>query len=269
MKEIRNGQKIEAIRQLREETGLDLKEAKIIIDRETALHQASHPNNFPELTSSRLSRLKSSSPLSQALAEISHWIDTSKSSHAQNIHQNRAPRLGLAREEIDRNLKDINFCPSEEVYELYQWHDGRIILGDYANPVFFLRLKEAVSCMVNLKVLKLPIFVGDEIYYVVDCATDAQISSPIHCYDQYDSSEFTINTNAYAPSITSLMQAIVECIKNYDGISAHYMAGDKNLPLAQSSETRDDYRFYKSLLDPIYARYGIRSLDGSKGGLWR
>ena len=122
--------------------------------------------------------------------------------------------------------------------------------------------------MVNLKVPRLPIFVGDEIYYVVDCATDAQLSLPIHCYDHYDSSEFKINTNAYAPSITSLMQAIVECIKTYDGISANYMAGDKNLILSPSSETRDDYGFYKSLLDPIYARYGIRNLDGSGGSLW-
>lgn len=49
---IRSGRKIDAIKQLREERGIGLKEAKHIIDREIAALRASNPNYALENQSS-------------------------------------------------------------------------------------------------------------------------------------------------------------------------------------------------------------------------
>lgn len=38
--------------------------------------------------------------------------------------------------------KKFNF--SDEIYELYQWHDGQIVFGDMASPVCFTPLKDAI-----------------------------------------------------------------------------------------------------------------------------
>lgn len=54
---IRSGRKIDAIKQLREERGIGLKEAKHIVDREVARLRASNPNYALENQSSPLPKL--------------------------------------------------------------------------------------------------------------------------------------------------------------------------------------------------------------------
>ncbi len=52
MDAIRSGRKIDAIKQLREERGLGLKESKHIVDREMAAYRASNPHLAQENQSS-------------------------------------------------------------------------------------------------------------------------------------------------------------------------------------------------------------------------
>jgi len=52
MEAIRSGRKIDAIKQLREERGLGLKESKHIVDREMAAYRASNPHLAQENQSS-------------------------------------------------------------------------------------------------------------------------------------------------------------------------------------------------------------------------
>jgi ribosomal protein L7/L12 len=54
---VRSGRKIDAIKQLREERGIGLKEAKHIIDREIAALRASDPNYAQQNQSSSLSTI--------------------------------------------------------------------------------------------------------------------------------------------------------------------------------------------------------------------
>ncbi|MBE9029193.1 hypothetical protein IQ266_05380 [filamentous cyanobacterium LEGE 11480] len=269
LEEIHAGRKIEAIRALREQHNLDLPAAKAIVDREMDHYQAIAPANGVNSSSMPRSRLTVSSPLSVALAEISAWIDTSQSRHAEGIRTSNQLRPGLDRPTIERTLADTNVHISEEVYELYQWHDGKIVMGDYANAIIFMPLHDAVVAAQRRNLPGLPIFVGDAIYCMVDALSDASLPAPIRCYDGFGGSEPQINTSAYAPSLTSLMQAAAECIRRYDGISAYYMADDPQLKLAHPDVPRHHQGFYQSLLDPIYAKYGIKGFADNAGSLWR
>ncbi|MGR3275748.1 hypothetical protein ACSYAD_11590 [Acaryochloris marina NIES-2412] len=273
IEEIRAGRKIDAIRTLREETGLDFKTATEIVLHELTSFRDSNLDDSLKVKSKNLSHLTSSSPLSQALREISNWIDTSQTSHAKIIRESKQLRAGLDQEKIDWYLKDMNFHLSLEVSELYQWHDGRVLLGDYANSIFFVQLKNAAKYLRNQSIYngfsKLPLFIGDQVYFVVDSAINNQTFSEIYCFDGMGNSEFSINTKAYSPSITNLMQAVAECAKLYDGISPYFMVGDEQLKLGCSSDTvNGKQRFYKSLLSPIYERYGIKDFEGNGGALW-
>lgn len=99
-----------------------------------------------------------SSPLTQALKEIDHWIETSSSYHAGRIRNDFNVRPGLEREMIELYSAEFDFHLSEEVYELYQWHDGHFGVGDYANHVFFGTLDQAVAdryCQGRLSILTL------------------------------------------------------------------------------------------------------------------
>ena len=68
------------------------------------------------------------SEITEALQRIEVWL--------QNHMPNRAAELrpGLTRNEINELVKDLPFNLPDEVYELYQWHDGsvnRFILENY------------------------------------------------------------------------------------------------------------------------------------------
>jgi cell wall assembly regulator SMI1 len=71
--------------------------------------------------------------LTQALQDIDYWIENSKSWHAEWI-RSFGVRPGLEREMIELYSEEYDFRFSEEIYELYQWHDGDIRVGDNANP---------------------------------------------------------------------------------------------------------------------------------------
>jgi hypothetical protein len=127
------------------------------------------------------------SPLTQALQEIDHWIETSKSWHADWIRK-FGVRPGLEREMIELYSEEFDFQFSEEVCELYQWHDGFIRLGDYANPVFFESLDTAGANIVRNHIPNrpyMPLFIGDEANWVTPEAFSDQQPSPIFLYDGF------------------------------------------------------------------------------------
>jgi hypothetical protein len=202
--------------------------------------------------------------LTDALQEIDIWIQTSASSHASQIRRDGI-RSGLDRDLIQVYSEEIDFHFSEEVYELYAWHDGVIQIGDYANPVFFNRLEQMGKYLVREQIPYspyLPLFTGDKAYWVIPEASRNQKKSPIFLLDGYITpnslkpEDGELSTNIYAPSITSLMQAIAECARTYDGISAQCMDGSN----------QDLYLSYKrSILSPIYDKYGV---VGSSSGIW-
>lgn len=206
--------------------------------------------------------------LTQALQDIDYWIENSRSWHANWIRSGRL-RPGLEREMIELYSEEYNFRFSEEVYELYQWHDGDIRVGDYANPVMFAALDQAVRDIVTEHFPYLPympLFVGDEIYYVIPEASDDEKVSPIFCFDGYISAmesraQGCFRHKVYAPSITCLMQAIAECAKTYDGISAQHMEVDHSW----SDIYPDRPKSWRSILSPIYDKYGV---VGDSSGIW-
>lgn len=218
------------------------------------------------------------SPLTVALQEIDHWIYTSDSWHAKRIRgQDMPPEMsastGLEREMIDLYAEEYNFTFSEEVYELYQWHDGCFTIGDMANPVQFVPLDFAVACIVRGDTPYrpyLPLFIGDSAYFTVPEATHGEQQSPLFFYDGYISpGELRPKSNwggfrpeHYAPNLTTLMQAIAACAKTHDGISTEYMLMDR----APDEIYTHKVSRQQSILTPIYRKYGI---TGDSAGVWR
>jgi hypothetical protein len=206
--------------------------------------------------------------LTQALQDIDYWIENSKSWHAEWI-RSFGVRPGLERDMIDLYAEEYDFRFSEEIYELYQWHDGDIRIGDNANPIFFVPLDCAVTHIVTGHfpyIPYMPLFIGDECYYVTPEASEGQKTSPIFGFDGYISGNKSrprgdFYHNNYAPSVTCLMQAIAECAKNYDGISAMHMDGS-----SKDIYPENTYLCNRSILSPIYEKYGV---IGGSSGLWR
>jgi hypothetical protein len=205
------------------------------------------------------------SQLTEALLEFDSWIENSKSWHANRIRSYKTVtgleiRPGLEREIIELSSEEYSFQLSEEVYELYQWHDGIIEMGDMANPVFFVNLDCAISYVCKFEFPCLPIFIGDDTFYVIHAAEPGQKFSPIYHYNGRIGSGTFVH-GAYSPSITSLIQAVAECAKTHDGISASLKSMD--------GSKEDIYRYhpkYHSILSPIYEKYGV---VGDCSGLWQ
>ncbi|MEM9217237.1 MAG: hypothetical protein AAGD25_23200 [Cyanobacteria bacterium P01_F01_bin.150] len=67
--------------------------------------------------------------LTQALEKIDYWISHSQSWHANHIRSSPVYRNlpGLEREMIELYSEEFQFRFSEEIYELYQWHDGGML----------------------------------------------------------------------------------------------------------------------------------------------
>jgi hypothetical protein len=78
------------------------------------------------------------SELTEALECIRDWLEEN------NPYEFSHLRAGLSRDEIDELVKDLPFTIPEEVYELYQWHDGRVDQFIH-NSYNFMSLQESIS----------------------------------------------------------------------------------------------------------------------------
>jgi hypothetical protein len=213
--------------------------------------------------------------LTKALQDIDSWIENSESWHADHIRSHLihgcGVHPGLEREMIELYSEEYNFQFSEELYELYQWHNGLFWVGDNANPISFVSLDMAVGNIVTEHfpcLPYMPLFTGDECYYVTPEASVGQKTSPIFGFDGFISARESrprgyFYYDTYAPSITALMQAIAECANTYDGISAHFMCYGGKL---QHREIYPNFPKKGSILSPIYDKYGV---VGDSSGLWQ
>ncbi len=78
------------------------------------------------------------SELTEALESIRSWLEIN------NPYEFSQLRSGLSRAEIDELVKNLPFTVPEEIYELYQWHDGRVD-NFIRNSYNFISLQEAIS----------------------------------------------------------------------------------------------------------------------------
>lgn len=210
--------------------------------------------------------------LTQALEKIDDWIRNSPSWHATHLRNTPVykNRPGLEREMIELYSEEFQFKFSEEVYELYQWHDGGMLISDMSNPVRFSSLDNSMHYCIGEHVPYrpyIPLFIGDESYFIIFEASESQQTSPIFFFNglifpgSSRPSRGGFSSYSYAPSITCLMQAIAECAMVHDGISSEYMLMDNN---AQEIYPDPWRRF--SILSPIFEKYGV---IGDCSGLWR
>ena len=86
------------------------------------------------------------SQLTEALNRIMNWLEEHQPEYAASFLP------GLSRQEIDEVIaSSLNLCIPEEIYELYQWRNGRSVepIIDTDIPTFeiynFLPLKEALE----------------------------------------------------------------------------------------------------------------------------
>ena len=109
------------------------------------------------------------SELTQALEKFSFWIENSQSSHAQMIRRHPtmddeyrkkwSPQPGLEREMIELYVEEMNLELPEEIYELYQWHNGQFVIGDYANSVYFESFEQSFHCVFEWGFNKFPTYI--------------------------------------------------------------------------------------------------------------
>ena len=210
------------------------------------------------------------SELTQALKRFSFWIENSQSSHAQIIKTNYpfrdekhrkewSPQPGLEREMIELYVEETNLELPEEIYEIYQWHNGKFEIGDYANPVYFPSFEEAFDCVFKWGFKKFPIFLGHRCHYAIDPVKRGQQTSPIRYYESgIEQNEDEIVYSVYAPSLTNVMKAVAECAEKYDAISIYYADFDSMPMKPRYSQS--------SLITQTYQKYGV---VGRSCGLWR
>lgn len=216
----------------------------------------------------RLSKTIVMSELTQALKKFSFWIENSQSSHAHMIRSYPTKhegikslwslKPGLEREMIELYVEEMNLELPEEIYELYQWHNGNFEIGDYANPVSFPSFEDAFYRVFDWGFKKFPIFLGDDCHYAIDPVKRGQRTSPIRFYEEsgISQNDSNISSSFYAPSLTNVIKAVVECAEKYDKISIYY--GDFD-----STEQR---QYQSQLITQIYKKYGV---VGQSCGLWR
>jgi hypothetical protein len=203
----------------------------------------------------------STSPLVKALEKIDSWIKNSNSQHAERIRgeydyrltrtsielNEYTPQPGIEREMLELYAEEIDFKLSEEIYELYEWHNGNFMIGDVSNPVYFVSFEDTFLRYAE-KARAFPLFIDDDLYYFAKEATEERYTSPIYALNQSDFlSCKTSFIDNYAPSITSYMQAMAECIETYNEISI------------VCSDYYSQWLKYRPLFARIYEKYGVNT----------
>lgn len=197
--------------------------------------------------------------LVQALERISNWLESNDSHFAQKMQQQMKP--GLSPEEIEQLVNKLPFRLPEEVYQIYQWRNGDMYMGERANPVYFISLSEAVyqqaSFSNRVESPYFPVFLGDGFAYVVRGATERQKYSLIHEYD----TDLLICGEVISPNLANIMQAVAECLEIYGFTSAASMAASDDS--CTSEEIFNElYKKYSSLIFPIYKKYRLEDIWG-------
>ena len=201
------------------------------------------------------------SELTEALEIFSLWIENSQSSHAQIIRCNPyikeySPKPGLEREMIELYVEEMNIELPEEIYELYQWHDGWFEIGDCSNPLHFVPFEFLFDRFLHCELKRFPIFFGDALHYAIDPVEKGQQFSPIrYSNNSFEQNEYDLTCGIYAPSLTNVIKAVAECIQQHDAISIYH-----------ADFSREERNDRSSSMTQIYKKYGVIGLSC---GLWK
>ncbi|MBD2057237.1 HEAT repeat domain-containing protein [Oculatella sp. FACHB-28] len=159
-------------------------------------------------------------PLVQTLERILYCWQVKAPTVAQSLQP------GLTREQIETQLQTLSFHLPEEVYQLYQWRNGR---EDRYNPTpqvefmpgyQMLSLEEAIAEYATIRQLLLedeevkenetylfPLFAEGGNYYVIQGDVEPKATSPVFDFFVQVGLELKFN------SLTGMMLAIAECFE--------------------------------------------------------
>lgn len=180
--------------------------------------------------------------LSQALERIWKWFQVNGSAIAGSLQP------GLTCEQIQAQVQDLPFCLPQEVYQLYQWHNG----SSAAQPIEFLpqnrflSLEEALDqYQMTVEIWRqgisesedwqdgnirpegwFPLFAEDGNFYMVEGQPEPRTTAPIIHFSEYGDYGLVFN------SLTDMMLAIAECLET----GTYFLYEDTNCYL----DWRDD-----------------------------
>lgn len=161
------------------------------------------------------------SQLTQALKEIVIWLRVNYPEAISKL------RPGLTIEEINKITKGFPFTLPKEIYELYQFCNGGIVLGNY--DLIIDSLEESLEQSYSWEWAKEPpsldnhiftVFHGDghDVYYVL-CDKQEKKKSPVWSAWAAHGCEPSI----YASNLVNLMLTVAECYRT----GAYYTCSDE------------------------------------------
>lgn len=179
-------------------------------------------------------------------------------------------RPGLTIQNLEERLSDLPILPetvdsramklSEEVYELYQWHNGEV---DFAEMVQFLSLETSIALRSPYGPAGFfPIFGGEYYFCGITGSQYQECTSPIlyYCFETRSR-----DTSMVSPSLTHLMMAVAECLESFGGISACTMALDSQNDIPNEKFFSDYFNKItqenRKNLAPIYEKYQVNFLN--------
>lgn len=143
--------------------------------------------------------------LTNALNRIFAWLEQHSPRSASGFQP------GLSSEEIEERLDVLPFCVSQEVKELYRWHNGDVMCSPIFGYLSFLDLDTACEISESLNGIYpqsryiFPVFDFDGEYFAIECGEDMTIANSVfHVSDCHELSFAFIN-------LTSMMLALAEC----------------------------------------------------------
>ncbi|EAZ91207.1 SMI1/KNR4 family protein [Crocosphaera chwakensis] len=149
------------------------------------------------------------SKLTRSLDEIIHWLKLNCPEEVSQL------RRGLSIKEIEEITKDFPFVLPKEVYDLYQFCDGDIMLGSDDLVLYPLKLAlewsphcEAYKdpCSFDNHILTIMHGCGKDVYYILCDKKEKDYSSVWYA-------KMGLDSVIYASSLTNLMLTIAECYR--------------------------------------------------------
>lgn len=185
--------------------------------------------------------------LSQVLERIWNWFQVNAPVMLTFLQP------GLTRGQIDAQVQDLPFQLPEEVYQLYQWHNGSSAEQyiEFLPQYRFLSLEDAiaqyqmtveiwgdVSETENLEdrwvrpEVWFPLFAVDGNFYMIEGQSQPKTTAPIIHFSKYGDNHLIFN------SLTKTMLVIVECLETGAYFFPQSESGDTYLYL-DKDETRE------------------------------
>lgn len=156
-------------------------------------------------------RCKVMSDLIEALQSITKWVRQYMPQHPAIMN------AGLTSEAINSKVKDLPFQLPEEIYELYQWHNGGknpfIPYPEGWDLTSFFSLDEAIDEALSWKgsFTLFPLFAIEDGGYFIICTREKSQKAPVY---YSDIPEQAIEREPRYSSLTSMMEEIWDELQN-------------------------------------------------------